>query len=114
MAFRPIGDSILVQMDEESDKVAGGLLFKPDAATEHIFTKAVVLAVGPGKWSKNGDREPVQLEPGMGVIFIKYLAKTHTGEYVQYALGENQAILKPSDVILAYDRANDVEIGHCD
>jgi len=111
MAFRPTGDSILVRFDEETDKVGEGLLFKPASATEHIFAKAEVLSVGPGKWSEKGRKHaPMLVNPGDGVVLVKYLAKTRTGEYVQYVLGDNQLVIKPSDILFVYDRNDPPEI----
>lgn len=111
MAFRPTGDSILVRFDEESDKVGEGLLFKPESATEHIFAKAEVLSVGPGKWYPKGSKHgPMLVSPGDGVVVIKYLAKTHTGAYVQHALGDNQLVVKPSDILFVYDRKEPLDI----
>ena len=110
--LRPMNDNILIKVDEESEVTAGGII-KPDDATESIQGTAVVVAVGPGKWTepkKKGvqpKRIPVGVEVGDGVVFIKYLAKTRTNEQLrQWHLQERQLLIKPGDVLLAYDRDN--------
>jgi co-chaperonin GroES (HSP10) len=111
MGFRPIGDSILIRFDPESDKVESGLLFKPTDATEHIFAKAEILSVGPGKWYPKGStRAPMLMQPGDGVVVIRYLAKTKTGTFVQYVLGDDQLVIKPSDILFTYNRAEPLDI----
>jgi chaperonin GroES len=109
--FRPINDSILIRFDKESDKVNSGLLYKPEGAAEHIFGTGEVLAVGPGKWNNKGGRyEPMLVQVGDGVAVIKFLSKTETGKYVQYALGDDQLVIKPSDVLFTFDRKDPPEL----
>lgn len=100
-------DSILVSLDSDSAQMESGL-YKPETAHEHIFRTAEVLGVGPGKWSDDGTtRVRVPLEPGDGVIFIKFMAdKTKNAMGVQRVVGKDKAILKPEDILLVYDRKN--------
>lgn len=104
-------DNILIRVDEESAVTAGGII-KPEGATENIQGTAEVVAVGPGVWNypKKGEeskRVSVGVEPGDGIVFIKYLAKTRTNEQLrQWHLQERELLIKPPDVLLVYDRKN--------
>ena len=103
--IQPQNDWILVQLDEVSDKVANGLLFKPETAHETIHQTGEVIKVGPGKLSSKGDRIPLGVGIGEGVLFSKFVAtKTKTAEALEYHLDAGQALIRESDVMVVYDR----------
>lgn len=107
----PHNDWILIKMDPESDMVASGLLHKPETAHEGVLRTAEVIKVGPGKFPTKGDaRIPVGVEPGEGVVFVKFLADTtKTAQAIQHHLGPDEALIKAGDVLLAYDRKENPE-----
>lgn len=111
--LRLMGDRILVRVDPESDMVASGLLFKPDDAHETIIQTGEVLDVGPGRWAeRKNERIPVGVEPGEGVVFIKFVAtNTKTAQALQAHLNDNEALLTPNDVLLVYDRREGLKFG---
>jgi len=104
--LRLMNDRILLRLDPESNKVASGLLFKPDDAHESILRTGEVIDVGPGRWADKGDqRIPVGVEIGEGVLFIKFVAtSTKTAESLQAHLAKDEALITPNDVLLVYDR----------
>ena len=112
--LRLLHDQILVKLDPETDKIAGGLLVKPDAAFETLLRTGEVLAMGPGAEAKRhglptGKRIPIDLEVGEGVLFNRFIAsdtKTAQMMHRQHILDKDEALIRPSDVILAYDRAD--------
>lgn len=110
MDVRPMGDNILIEVDPEQDQIAtesGVKLFKPQGACEHVLNTGVVLATGPGKKYDSGKIVPTGVEPGDGVVFIKFVAGyTETGKAIQHVVGKNKSIIKPNDVLLVYDRKN--------
>ena len=118
MGLRLLNDLILVQLDPDTN-LAGelGLLVRPDSAYEHVFRTAKVLDVGPGRWAeKHGQplnhRIPVGVEPGDGVLFVRFVADgTKTAQAVQYHLGPDKALLKPSDVLLVFDHQHPPKFG---
>ena len=57
MAFRPLGDRVLVKRVEEESKTKGGIII-PDTAKEKP-QEGEVVAVGPGRFGDSGDRLPV-------------------------------------------------------
>jgi len=60
--IRPLGNYLVVEYDEPSDKTEGGILL-PDVAKIRPM-RALVLAVGPGSFLPNGERVPVPCVPG--------------------------------------------------
>lgn len=109
--LRLMNNWLLVKMDPESNKTLSGTLFRPEIAYETILRTGVVISVGPGPWAVNksgeckGFRIPTGLEPGMGVVFNKVVAElTKTAEALhQYVLEEDEALLRPNDVLLVFD-----------
>ena len=70
MKFTPLHDKVLVKRTEEEEKSAGGIVL-PGSATEKP-SQGVVIAVGPGKKSENGDVSPVGVAVGDTVIFGQF------------------------------------------
>jgi chaperonin GroES len=70
MNVRPLYDRILVKRLEGEARSKGGL-FLPDSAQEKP-SEGVVVAVGHGRLSKDGDVEPLTVKAGDRVVFGKY------------------------------------------
>jgi chaperonin GroES len=70
MNFRPLRDRVFVKFSTEEEKTAGGL-FIPDTAKEKP-QKGTVVAVGPGKVTEEGKRQPLDVKAGDTVLFDKY------------------------------------------
>jgi len=70
MKLRPLGDRIIVRRHASEDKTTGGILL-PDNAKQKP-QKGTVLAVGPGKLSKNGNRTALQVKEGDTVLFTSW------------------------------------------
>lgn len=68
--LKPLADRVLVEVDVEESKTAGGILI-PDTAQKKS-QKGTVLAVGPGKVLDNGERLPIDVAVGERVLFAKY------------------------------------------
>jgi chaperonin GroES len=68
--LKPLADRVLVKVDEEETKTAGGILL-PDTAQKKS-QKGTVLAVGSGKVLDNGTRLPFEVKVGDHVLFAKY------------------------------------------
>lgn len=68
--LKPLGDKVVVEVIEESQTTASGLVL-PDTAKEKS-QRGKVLAVGPGKVLDNGNREPIEVKVGDTVVFAKY------------------------------------------
>jgi chaperonin GroES len=91
MAFRPLGDRVVVRRVEEEAKTKGGIII-PDTAKEKP-QEGEVVAVGPGARDEDGKRIEMDLKAGDRVLFGKW-----SGSEVKID-GEDLIIMKESDVL---------------
>ena len=91
MAFRPLGDRVLVKRVEEEEKTKGGIII-PDTAKEKP-QEGEVVSVGPGARDEQGKVQALELKTGDRILFGKW-----SGTEVQIA-GEDLLIMKESDVL---------------
>ena len=68
--LKPLADRVLVEVDVEESKTAGGILL-PDTAQKKS-QKGTVIAIGSGKVLDNGERLPFEVAVGDIVLFAKY------------------------------------------
>ena len=95
MAFRPLGDRVLVKRVEEETKTKGGIII-PDTAKEKP-QEGEVVAVGPGARDEDGDRIAMDLKVGDRILFGKW-----SGTEVKID-GDDLLIMKESDVMGVLD-----------
>ena len=69
--IQPVNDYILIEPEKSEEKTASGI-YIPDTADKEKPQKAKVVAVGPGKIGKNGEREPLSVKEGDTVLYSKY------------------------------------------
>ena len=91
MAFRPLGDRVLVKRVEEEEKTKGGIII-PDTAKEKP-QEGEVVAVGPGARDDSGKVNALELKAGDRILFGKW-----SGTEVKLE-GEDLIIMKESDVL---------------
>jgi chaperonin GroES len=70
MNIRPLHDRVLVKRVEKEEQVRGGIII-PDTAKEKP-QEAEVVAVGPGKLTEEGQRNPMDVKTGDRVLMGKY------------------------------------------
>ena len=70
MKIRPLHDQVLVIRQESEQKTAGGIII-PDTAKEKPI-EGKLVAVGPGKMGKDGQRIPLEIKEGDRVLFGRY------------------------------------------
>ena len=68
--LKPLADRVLVEVDVEESKTAGGILL-PDTAQKKS-QKGTVIGIGSGKVLDNGERLPFEVAVGDRVLFAKY------------------------------------------
>ncbi|MBX3097452.1 MAG: co-chaperone GroES [Fimbriimonadaceae bacterium] len=68
--IRPLGDKVVVRVNEAEEKSSGGILL-PDSAKKRP-TEGTVIAVGNGRVLDNGDRNDLSVKEGDRVLFSKY------------------------------------------
>ncbi|HRI18350.1 MAG: co-chaperone GroES [Caulobacteraceae bacterium] len=91
MAFRPLGDRVLVRRVEEEEKTKGGIII-PDSAKEKP-QEGLVISVGPGARDESGKLVPLDVKAGDRILFGKW-----SGTEVKID-GEDLLIMKESDVL---------------
>ncbi len=91
MAFRPLGDRVVVKRVEEEAKTKGGIII-PDTVKEKP-QEGEVVAVGPGARDETGKVQPLELKKGDKILFGKW-----SGTEIKLE-GEDLLIMKESDVL---------------
>jgi chaperonin GroES len=91
MDLKPLGDRLIVQVLDEEEVLASGIVL-PDTAKEKP-QRGRVLAVGPGALNDKGDRTPLDVDSGDEIIFSKY-----GGTEIKLGMDE-YLILRESDVL---------------
>jgi chaperonin GroES len=91
MAFRPLGDRVLVKRVEEEEKTRGGIII-PDTAKEKP-QEGEVIAVGPGARDETGKVQPLDVKTGDRILFGKW-----SGAEVKLE-GQDLLIMKESDIL---------------
>ena len=91
MAFRPLGDRVVIKRVEEEQKTKGGIII-PDTAKEKP-QEGEVIAVGPGARDDSGKIHALDVKKGDRILFGKW-----SGTEVKVG-GEDLLIMKESDIM---------------
>ena len=91
MAFRPLGDRVLVKRVEEEEKTKGGIII-PDTAKEKP-QEGKVVATGPGARDESGKIHPLDVKVGDKILFGKY-----SGSEIKMN-GEEHLIMREDDIL---------------
>lgn len=91
MKIKPLSDRVLVTRVAEEQKTAGGIII-PDTAKEKP-QEGKVVAVGPGKTNKHGERIPLEVKIGDRILFGKY-----AGTEIKIN-GEEQIFMREDDIL---------------
>jgi chaperonin GroES len=95
--LRPLGDRLVVEHVEQSEKTAGGV-FLPDTAKEKP-QEGRVLAVGSGRTLDNGNKLAMDVKVGDKVIYSKY-----SGSEIKLD-GKDYLIISEKDVLAVFTDA---------
>lgn len=71
LKIKPVNDYILIEPEEIEAKTVSGIII-PETADKEKPQRAKVVAVGPGKIEKNGERQKISVEVGQTVLYSKY------------------------------------------
>ena len=88
--IKPLADRVVIKALEESEQMRGGL-YIPDTAKEKP-SQGEVVAVGPGKFSDDGERVEMEVKVGDKVLYGKY-----SGTEVTYE-GDEYLIMREADI----------------
>ncbi len=90
--MKPLQDRILVKRLEEKEVKKGGIII-PDTAKEKP-QEGEVVAVGPGKVTEDGKRQPMEVKAGDKILFGKW-----SGNEIK--LGDEEYLIMRQEDILA-------------
>ncbi len=91
MNLQPLGDRLIVEVLEEEETTASGIVL-PDTAKEKP-QRGKVLAVGDGKIGDDNERIPLDVSEGDEVLYSKY-----GGTEIKVD-GDELLVLRESDVL---------------
>lgn len=91
MSFKPLQDQILVLRVESDEKTAGGIII-PDTAKEKPL-EGKVVAVGPGRRNKEGNRIPIEVKKGDRIMFSRYAGNEIKIDGVEHLMMREDDIL---------------------
>ncbi len=91
MALKPLGDRVIVEIIDEPQTTASGIVL-PDTAKEKS-QRGNVIAVGPGRMLDSGERAALEVNEGDTVMFAKYGGTEVTLD------GKDLMILQERDII---------------
>ena len=91
MNLKPLGDRVIVKAIEEEETTASGIVL-PDTAKEKP-QRGKVIAVGDGKFGKDGKRLPLDVKKGDIVLFGKY-----AGTEIKVD-GEELVVMREDDIM---------------
>ena len=91
MNFKPMADRVLIEQDDTETKTASGF-FIPDSSVEKA-NRGTVIAVGPGKSTKDGVIMPIPVAVDQKVMFAP-----GAGIKVKVA-GREMLVLKEEELI---------------
>jgi len=89
--IKPLQDRILVKRLEEKEVKKGSIII-PDTAKEKP-QEGEVMAVGPGKVTEDGKRQPMEVKVGDKILFGKY-----SGSEIKLG-DEEYLIMREEDVL---------------
>lgn len=89
--FSPLGDRVIVKPIEREERSKGGLVL-PDTARDKP-QEAEVVAVGPGRLTDEGKRQPMEISVGDKVLFAKYAGTEFQDDEQDYL------VLRETDIL---------------
>jgi len=94
--LEPLGSRLIVKPVMEDEVTKSGIII-PETVDKEKPIKGEVLAVGPGKFLDNGQREKIDLKVGDKILFEKYGSdeyKVDNEEFLVVEYDKVVAILK--------------------
>jgi chaperonin GroES len=89
--IKPLDDRVVVEALPADEKTKGGIVL-PEAAKEKP-QQGKVIAVGPGRLTKDGTRVPPNLKKGDTVVYGKYSGTDVKVEGTEYKIMRETEIL---------------------
>ncbi len=92
VAFKPLGNRVVVEPMEGDEQVSAGGIYIPDTAKEKP-QEGTVVAVGPGRVTDEGNHVPMELAVGDTVVYSKYAGTEYKEGEIEYLVLREDDIL---------------------
>jgi chaperonin GroES len=92
VAFKPLGNRVVVEPSDEEESMTSGGIYIPDTAKEKPQAGTIV-AVGPGKLTDDGKRIAMEVEVGDSVVYSKYSGTEYKEGDIEYLVLREDDIL---------------------
>lgn len=92
MKIKPLSDYILIEPLKEEEKTKSGIII-PQTADKEQPQEGKVIAVGPGKILKSGERSKMEVKVGDKVLFRKYGPDEIKVDDKEYLIAKQEDIL---------------------
>ena len=92
VAFKPLGNRVVIEPLEGEEQVSAGGIYIPDTAKEKP-QEGTIVAAGPGRLTDDGNRVPMELEVGDTVVYSKYAGTEYKEGDVEYLVRREDDIL---------------------
>ena len=92
VAFKPLGNRVVIEPLEGEEQVSAGGIYIPDTAKEKP-QEGTIVAAGPGRLTDDGNRVPIELEVGDTVVYSKYAGTEYKEGDVEYLVLREDDIL---------------------
>jgi chaperonin GroES len=94
VSFKPLGNRVVVQPNEAEESLSAGGIYIPDTAKEKP-QEGVIVAVGPGRQTEEGNRVAMELVVGDSVVYSKYAGTEYKEGEIEYlVLREDDVLFK--------------------
>ena len=92
VTFKPLGNRVVVQPNDDDEQVSAGGIYIPDTAKEKP-QEGTVVAAGPGRVTDDGSRVPMEIAVGDKVVYSKYAGTEYKDGDVEYLILREDDIL---------------------
>jgi chaperonin GroES len=92
VSFKPLGNRVVVQPNETEESMSAGGIYIPDTAKEKP-QEGVIVAVGPGRQTEEGNRVAMELVVGDNVVYSKYAGTEYKEGEIEYLVLREDDIL---------------------
>ena len=92
VSFKPLGNRVVIEPQDDDEQVSSGGIFIPDTAKEKP-QEGLVVAIGPGRLSDDGNRVPMDVEVGATVVYSKYSGTEYKEGSTEYLVVREDDIL---------------------
>jgi len=92
VSFKPLGNRVVIEPQDNDEQVSSGGIFIPDTAKEKP-QEGLVVAIGPGRLSDDGNRVPMDVEVGDTVVYSKYSGTEYKEGSTEYLVVREDDIL---------------------